>query len=201
MKIQKAWPQPTAASIQQFGVSQTQREALYRRYQDAVAMFGTEGANTLMELARLCIGYGMKKQFVASPPMLWSAVQHFAEREETLACPHANREGALAMSALAFLLLGDGQAEQAVVFAGTAYGILAKEKTVHVVDLARAAHVGALCWSCKGSLKDANAALKSASEHMKRVSRKTYPDIFDEHVWLRHVVTTHTAAERSSMTR
>jgi hypothetical protein len=73
------------------------------------------------------------------------------------------------------------QAEQAVVFAGTAYG--------------------ALCWSCKGSLKDANAALKSASEHMKRVSREAYPDIFDEHAWLRHVVTTHTAAERPTMSR
>ena len=201
MKIKRAKPLTSAATTQQFGVSHTQREALYERYQDAVAQFGPASPTTIMELARLCIGYGMKEQSIASAPMLWTAVQHFAEREETRACPHANREGALAMSALAFRLIGDVQAEKAVQFANVAYGILANEKTAHPVDVARAAHVGALSWSCKGSVKQARAALTSAKQHLKQVSREAHPEIFKEHDWLQHVITTHTAPSTAALSR
>lgn len=194
MKIRNPSSQTPAVPTQQFGVSQMQREALHRRFQDAVAMSGEESPNAIMELARLCIGYGMKEQDVASPPMLWSAIEYFAELEDALACPHAKREGALAMSAFAFLLVGNGQAEKAVTFANLAYLILTDEKTTHHVDLARAAHVGALCWSRKGGIKNANAALTSAKKHLERVSREDYPDIFEEHAWLRHLVTSNPSA-------
>jgi hypothetical protein len=201
MKTKRTKSPSLAVMPQQFGVSQAQIEALCERYQAATVEFGAESPDTIMALARLCVGYGMKEQAVASAPVLLAAVQLFAEREEAHACPHANREGALAMSVLAFRLIGDIQADTAVQFANVAYGILANERTAHPVDVARVAHVGALSWSCKGSLKQAKAALTSAKQHLRYVSRKVHPEIFNEHDWLEHVITTHTEPTPGTLSR